>query len=588
MNEFTDITLSNDIDTLSEATETPTEGEIVLNEEIPTNQENAPEVTQIEPQGAWFDRTNEREKEILIQEEKLKSENYENALLHSDRALQYLNDRGITLETVISWGNVGYNEDDHRITFENDNSGYNMRDISGNPNIKRYKKNYGYKNGLFNGQFLYLNDIETVIITEGEIDALSVCQLNHHGIALQGADNWKELVNRCKELEYKKNFVLALDNDEKKERNTGLITTHQLQKELRLLGYEVHLFDWSRAPKGAHDVNEWLIANKKGLEKYLDEVCTFNQTDTMEEYMKEYFLHDVEENHNRKHYYTKIPSLDRHLNGIPTGVYMLASGTSCGKTTFAWQIADALATQKVNVLYFSIEQSKEELASKSLNRYLHQMDFNSKVNALDIRNKNANINYRALIDMYLKDVGGYINVIEGNFKQDFKSMSQYILQWSAQVNHEETVVFIDYLQILNYDNNEKRGITEKEKVERIIKELKSISRLTKYPIFVISSVNRASYGTEYGDGALKESGGLEYTADTVLFLQLNEMFTEAYKDGYDATNKDKKEQARKEQLKKEELKEPRSIRIYSTKNRSGKKHWYVTLNYYCEKDTFKE
>jgi len=61
--------------------------------------------------------------------------------------------------------------------------------------------------------------------------------------------------------------------------------------------------------------------------------------------------------------------LNEVLNGLGTGVYILAGAPSCGKTTLAKNIADHVAeAEKVPVLFYSFEQSAEELRIKSLAR----------------------------------------------------------------------------------------------------------------------------------------------------------------------------------------------------------------------------
>ena len=86
---------------------------------------------------------------------------------------------------------------------------------------------------------------------------------------------------------------------------------------------------------------------------------------------------------------------------------------------------------------------------------------------------------------------------------------------------KKPVVFIDYLQILQPEQDEKgRTQTTKETVDTTVTELKRISREQGLTVFVISSVNRANYLTPIDFESLKESGGIEYTADVIWGLQL--------------------------------------------------------------------
>lgn len=59
-----------------------------------------------------------------------------------------------------------------------------------------------------------------------------------------------------------------------------------------------------------------------------------------------------------------LSHLNEVFNGLGEGVYILSGAPSCGKTTLAKQIADTVAvTEKVPVLFYSYEQSAEELRS---------------------------------------------------------------------------------------------------------------------------------------------------------------------------------------------------------------------------------
>ena len=79
------------------------------------------------------------------------------------------------------------------------------------------------------------------------------------------------------------------------------------------------------------------------------------------------------------------------------------------------------------------------------------------------------------------------------------------------------VVLVDYLQLLAPYNDR---ATDKQNTDRAVLELKRISRDYKIPVIAISSLNRANYNTPISLEAFKESGGVEYSSDVVIGLQL--------------------------------------------------------------------
>ena len=71
-------------------------------------------------------------------------------------------------------------------------------------------------------------------------------------------------------------------------------------------------------------------------------------------------------------YKTGFEKLDEKAGGLYAGLYVLAALSSLGKTTFALQIADQLAEQGADVLFFSLEQSTLEMVTKSIARQTAQ------------------------------------------------------------------------------------------------------------------------------------------------------------------------------------------------------------------------
>jgi len=92
-------------------------------------------------------------------------------------------------------------------------------------------------------------------------------------------------------------------------------------------------------------------------------------TETLDEYMSNTFLNDLQNNCKYTARATLFEEIDKNLNGgIKNGLYVVGAVSRLGKTTLVQQIADNIASQGHKVIIFSVEQSRFELVSKALSR----------------------------------------------------------------------------------------------------------------------------------------------------------------------------------------------------------------------------
>ena len=139
---------------------------------------------------------------------------------------------------------------------------------------------------------------------------------------------------------------------------------------------------------------------------------------------------------------TGFSNLDKITNLYP-GLYVLGAISSLGKTTFACQLADQLAQSGKPIIYFSLEQNKRELVSKSISRITKQK-FNNGISAIDIpKNHNTDIFIQSLD--YYKTFAQNIQIITNedcNISIDtIKNKVEYYIQ---QYKTTPTI-FVDYL-----------------------------------------------------------------------------------------------------------------------------------------------
>ena len=116
-------------------------------------------------------------------------------------------------------------------------------------------------------------------------------------------------------------------------------------------------------------------------------------------------------------------------------------------------------------------------------------------------------------------------------------------------------------------------MTDKQNMDTSITELK---RLTAQgcPVIAISSLNRASYDSPVTMASLKESGNIEYSAETILALDLQAM--------YDA----QRQNAKGFDLNSEKQKPARAVLLTVLKNRNGRVGDQISMLFYPKYNYF--
>lgn len=211
---------------------------------------------------------------------------------------------------------------------------------------------------------------------------------------------------------------------------------------------------------------------------------------------------------------TGIGDLDRVITGLNrSDLILLAARPGMGKTSFALNIAKhAACVSKKTVAFFSLEMSKEQLASRLLSSEalvggtklrtgkLSDEEWQRLVSAGDVLNK---------ADMYLDGTPG-ITVSE--MKAKLRRLKNIDL------------VIIDYLQLMS--SGGKRTDNRVQEISEITRNLKIMAKEINVPVICLSQLSRASeqrpdHRPQLSD--LRDSGSIEQDADIVLFL---------YREGY--------------------------------------------------------
>ena len=481
-----------------------------------------------------------------------------------EAARNYIESRGIRFDTAAQYG-IGFDPNYRgsgigRVIVPSNSQHYIARAI-----VKADRKVLnpaGVPSGIFNANAI--TESRVVFVTEGVFDALSIIDNGQSAIALNSTSNTGILVRQLeanleKVRDLDLTLILCLDNDD-----AGKKATERLIPELDRLKVA-----WFKADvTGDHkDPNEFLQADPnafakavqkaaKAAENRPDDVARYVETDMAADRKK---LKDVVK--------TGFKTIDRLTGGLYPGLYVLGAISSLGKTTFSLQMAEQIAKEGHDVIFFSLEQSRFELVSKGIARRTAGPVGRNKnaLTSLQIRRgvyKNDDESFAEEVARvnYVKELGGHFSIVEGNFECDFNFVKSYIGR-HIQRTRTRPVVFLDYLQVLQPPEGTKWK-SAKEGIDSVVTELKRLSSKYNIPMFVISSVNRANYLTPFSFESLKESGGIEFTADVVLGLQLQCLREPLFTD-------EKNIVARRQRVKECKEADPRKIELTCLKNRYG-------------------
>jgi replicative DNA helicase len=257
-------------------------------------------------------------------------------------------------------------------------------------------------------------------------------------------------------------------------------------------------------------------------------------------------------------------------------LYVVAAISSLGKTTFCLQAAEQIAEDGKDVIFFSLEQSRLELVTKGIARRTAQNNLQNAVTSLQIRKGYLPAQVLAAADEYREKVGNRLSIVEGNFACNIGYIRDYTRDYINN-NQVRPVVFVDYLQILQPTEENRASV--KETVDKAVTELKRMSRELNIPVIVISSVNRANYLTPVDFESLKESGGIEYTADVIYGLQLQCLNDDLFQ-------QEKKLTEKRAAIKEAKAANPRKVELTCLKNRGSNIGGSCYFDYYPAFDLY--
>ncbi len=498
------------------------------------------------------------------------------ALSGSQRAIDYLTGRGLSLETIERFS-LGYdsNKDQIIIPYNKSNSYYIGRGIS-KKSFYKPKAEIAGAEPVYNALELSSTDRSPIFIVEAPFCAISIMQAGGKAIALGGVGTEK-LREVLQQTGTPRPFIICLDND-----ITGETNTQKIKELLNTLKASYIVYNIAGEHK---DPNEALKADPEAFTRAVRAAAAkVLKPDNIIDYLDNIFTKDIAQLKNYKEVKTGFSNLDNKIGSLYPGLYAIGAISSLGKTTFTHQIADQIAAAGHDVLFFSLEQSRFELASKSIARLTAQANIQTASNALSIRKGDifgtGSEKEKAVLKAYQdykRAVGDKISIIEGNFDTNIDTIKRTVEAYIKN-NGVKPIVIVDYLQVIQSDPAQK--VTTREAIDIIVTELKRLSRDKDIVVIVISSLNRNNYLSPIDFESFKESGGIEYTSDVVWGLQLQAMNNDIF-------NKEKSLKEKRELVRTAKAENPRKIEFVCLKNRYGRSSFKIGFIYYPEFDYFK-
>lgn len=451
---------------------------------------------------------------------------------------------------------------------------FEARNTEVEPNSAENGKNKYRKHGssrIFNISSLREEKDRSVIVCEGVFDAISIIQSGGQAIGLGSAVNYKSLVNELDKMAPAKPLIIAFDADDSGRDNAAKLEAElQRRKVPYLMATDLY--------GEYHDANDMLLKAPDKLREAVQaayaaaEAVPDPKEEAKDEYLKtsagwslKALMEAIQESASRPRLSTGFDPIDNALDGgLYTGFYIIGAISSLGKTTLTLQIADSLAKQGRDVLFFSLEQSKFDLMSKSISR---ETFLYCRGNDIDTRNAKSNLGImdgrrwpkfndteKKVVNeawQAYRNYAKHIFIFEGIGNISVAEIRERIKMHISFTGNSHPIVFIDYLQILKAADGDERA-SDKQVVDHNVTALKQLSRDFDIPIIAVSSLNRQNYSEKINMAAYKESGAIEYGCDVLIGLQLKG----AGEPGFDV------DKAKEE--------DPRKVDFCILKNRNGK------------------
>lgn len=213
----------------------------------------------------------------------------------------------------------------------------------------------------------------------------------------------------------------------------------------------------------------------------------------------------------------QTPGLFTNIPGIEKRFYLENGSTNCiaaesnvGKSAFALQMAEYLSDRYGDVLYFTLESSKERLGMRLLCR--NTMIPLSKLNKCGGDDGYNDVQAIDLQDQISRLQKTRLNIIDSSKYTYVENIINYCE--SYRLKHNLKAVFIDFLQMLD---TLKSINVAREKINYVILKLKELAKRLDVPVIYLSQLRKDIEGRPKVDDLI-ESNYIRTHTDYIMML----------------------------------------------------------------------
>ena len=218
---------------------------------------------------------------------------------------------------------------------------------------------------------------------------------------------------------------------------------------------------------------------------------------------------------------TGLSDFDKKIGGLhKSDLIIIAGRPSMGKTAFATNIASNISKEfenKRNVLFFSLEMSSEQLATRLLGEL-------SEISSENIRTGNlSKTDFSKILSSSddLKKLNLFIDDTPALTISSIRTRARRLKRKSGL-----DLIILDYLQLVNGESK-KTNDNRVQEISDITRGLKAIAKELDLPVIALSQLSRKVEDREEKRpqlADLRESGAIEQDADLVVFLYREEYY----------------------------------------------------------------